>query len=235
MGCAYFTKFSHSTQTPERVFFGIISGSLEKNAEKKTMSRKIDHDRRKQEIAAKALRLFSQVGYENVSLIMIAADTGISRTVLYRYFCSKREILDAAIRAALAEVETTSHDILLSRGTAMERLERICHAIVGQMFAKREFVVAVFDYVLGMVRIGADMNRNISEYTSGTLQVIRRLVEHAIRHGELPAGLDVDHIADVIYSEFESYAMRIVLKTERDSSAAKIRFSNILHAISLWK
>ena len=199
------------------------------------MSRKIDHEQRKQEIARKALRLFSQVGYENVSLIMIAADTGVSRTVLYRYFCSKREVLDAAIRAALAEVEAESHAILLTRGTAMERLERICHAIVDQMFAKREFVVAVFDYVLGMVRIGADMNRNISEYTSGTLQVIRRLVEHAIRHRELPPGLDIDRIADVIYSEFESYAMRIVLRTERDSSAAKVRFSDILHAISLWK
>jgi AcrR family transcriptional regulator len=199
------------------------------------MSRKIDHEQRKQEIARKALRLFSQVGYENVSLIMIAADTGISRTVLYRYFCSKREILDAAILTALAEVEAESHAILLTRGTAMEKIERICHAVIDQMFAKREFVVAVFDYVLGMVRIGADMNQKIRDYTNGTRQVLQRLVERAIRRGELPEGLIVDRISDAIYSEFESCAMRIVLNTERDSSAAKVRFSDILHAISLWK
>ena len=199
------------------------------------MARKVDHARRKREIAEKSIRLFSQVGYENVSLIMVAAATGVSRTVLYRYFCSKREILDAAILTALAEVEAESHAILLGRGTAMEKIERICHAVIDQMFAKREFVVAVFDYVLGMVRIGADMNQKIRDYTNGTRQVLQRLVERAIRRGELPEGLIVDRISDAIYSEFESCAMRIVLNTERDSSAAKVRFSDILHAISLWK
>ena len=48
------------------------------------MAKKVDHEQRKREIAEKAIRLFSQVGYDNVSLIMIAAAAGISRTVLYR-------------------------------------------------------------------------------------------------------------------------------------------------------
>ena len=48
------------------------------------MAKKVDHEQRKWEIAEKAIRLFSQVGYDNVSLIMIAAAAGVSRTVLYR-------------------------------------------------------------------------------------------------------------------------------------------------------
>jgi len=199
------------------------------------MSKKVDHEERRREIAEKALKLFSQVGYENVSLIMIAAATGISRTVLYRYFCSKREVMDAAILTVTGEIESRCKTFIASRTSAMERLEKVCHAVVDVMFENRAFVIAVFDYVIGMVRTGADMTHGIREYTSGTRGAIKSLVEHAKRRGELPEVLIVDRISDAIYAEFESCAMRIVLGTEHDSRAAKIRFSDVLRAISIWK
>ena len=52
------------------------------------MSARIDHEARRLEIAYKAMKLFSQVGYDNVTLIMIASSAGVARTVLYRYFRS---------------------------------------------------------------------------------------------------------------------------------------------------
>lgn len=199
------------------------------------MSRKVDHEERRREIAVKGLKLFSQVGYENVSLIMIAAATGISRTVLYRYFCSKQEILEAAIRTVTDRIESASRRALVRREPAMKRLERVCHAVVDVMFDNREFVVAVFDYVIGMVRTGADMTRSIKEFTSGTREAIKMLIQHAKRRGEVPEVLIAERISDAIYAEFESCAMRIVLGTERDSTAAKVRFSDVVRAISTWR
>jgi len=199
------------------------------------MAQKVDHEQRKKAIAKKALRFFSQVGYENVSLLMIAAAMGISRTVLYRYFCSKREVMDASIRMVLSEIETRTKKIVEGRDPTIVKLERVCHAVVDVMFENREFVVAVFDFVMGMVRTGADMNKGILDYTSGTRNVLRRLVEYAKRRGELPEVLIVDRIADAIYAEFESCAMRIVLNTETTPQAAKVRFSDIIRAISIWK
>ena len=199
------------------------------------MARKVDHDERRREIAEKAMRLFSQVGYENVSLIMIAASAGVSRTVLYRYFCSKREVMDAAIRTVTAVIERECSVLAAVREPAVVRLEKVCHAVVEMMFRNREFVIAVFDYVLGLVRTGADMTIGISERTAGTRRLIRMLLEHAKRRGELPKDIIVDRISDAIYAEFKSCAMRIVLATERDSRAAKVRFSDVIRAISVWK
>ena len=199
------------------------------------MAKKVNHEERKLEIAKRALRLFSQVGYENVSLMMIAAATGISRTVLYRYFCSKREVMDASIKTVTDQIEAECKDVIASRVSAIERLEKVCHNVVDVMFKNREFVIAVFDFVIGMVRTGANMSQGIAEYTAGTRSAIKMLVEHAKRRGELPEVLIVDRISDAIYAEFESCAMRIVLGTEHDSSAAKVRFSDILRAISIWK
>ena len=199
------------------------------------MARKVDHERRKREIAEKAIRLFSQVGYDNVSLIMIAAASGVSRTVLYRYFCSKREVLDAAIVAMSSVVEMRCTKIMSARGRSMEKLEGVCHAVVDVMFENKEFLVAVFDFVVGMVRSGADMDSNITRFTAGTRRAIKRLVEHAQERGEIPASLVVERIFDMIYAQFESCAMRIVIGTERDAGAARVRFSDIIRALTIWK
>ena len=199
------------------------------------MAKKVDHEQRKREIAEKALRLFSQVGYDNVSLIMIAAAAGVSRTVLYRYFCSKREVMDASIQQVVDVIESRCTKIMASRGKASEKLIGVCHAVAEEMFAHREFVIAVFDFVVGMVRAGADMNNRISEYTSGTRNAIKMLVTHGKKAGEFPEILLEERTADAIYAEFESCAMRIVLNTERNANAAKVRFSDIIRAIANWK
>ena len=199
------------------------------------MAKKVDHEQRKREIAEKAIRLFSQVGYDNVSLIMIAAAARISRTVLYRYFCSKREVMDAAIVMVTDGVEKRCTKIMASRMKNIEKLEGICHTVVDEMFKNKEFLVAVFDFVVGMARSGAEMGPNIARFTAGARTALKRLIEYAIGNGELPEILVVDRISDALYAQFESCAMRIVIGTEKDSRAAKVRFSDIIRAISIWK
>ena len=198
------------------------------------MAKKVDHELRKQEIARKALRLFSQVGYDNVSLIMIAAASAVPRTVMYRYFCSKREVMDAAIREVTGTIERRCQEVLKSRDSTPSKLEKVCHAVVEEMFAHREFVIAVFDFVVGMVRSGADMNAGIQEYTEGTRSAIKMLVAHGKRHGDFPQILDDARTTDALYAEFESCALRIVLNTEKNTVAAKQRFTDVIRAITAW-
>jgi len=199
------------------------------------MARKVDHEQRKREIAEKAIRLFSQVGYDNVSLIMIAAATGISRTVLYRYFCSKREVMDAAIVAVTSGIENRCTKLMTLRDKNTGKLEGLGHAVIDVMFENKEFLVAVFDFVVGMARSGVDMSSNISRFTAGTRTALKRLIEHAVKKHEIPDGMYVERIADALYAQFESCAMRIVIGTESNSKSAKIRFSDVIRAISIWK
>lgn len=199
------------------------------------MAKKVNHDERKREIAERAVRLFSKVGFDNVSLIMIAAAAGVSRTVLYRYFCDKREILDAAILSITGRVGDRCREILFQPGSIVEKLERACHTTVEIMFENKEFLVAVFDFVVANVRSGSDMNAPIVQFTSGTRNLLRVLVNHGIRTGELAKVLKVERTVDALYSIFESSAMRIVLGTEKSPDGAKQRFSDAIHAISDWK
>jgi len=197
------------------------------------MARKVDHERRKQDIADTAVRMFSQVGYENVSLIMIAAAAGVSRTALYQYFRDKREVMDAAILSVTDHIARGSVAILGERLSANRRLEKVCHKVVEVMFDHKDFLIAVFDFTLGMVRSRTNVGPSLMKFTAGTRKVIRHLIEQGKRRGEYDASLDTDVTADVIYSEFESCAMRIVLGTEKSAKSAKQRFTCIMRTLKL--
>jgi len=197
------------------------------------MARKVDHEQRKQAIADTAVRMFSQVGYENVSLIMISAATGVSRTALYQYFRDKREVMDAAILSVTSHIASSSVKILGKRLSANRRLEEVCHTVVDVMFGHKDFLVAVFDFVLGMVRSSENIGPSLAKFTAGTRKVVLHLIEQGKRRGEYDPSLDADVTADVIYSEFESCAMRIVLGTERSAKLAKQRFTCIMKTLKL--
>ena len=148
------------------------------------MPQKVDVTRRKREIAKIALGLFAQIGYENVSFLMIAEAAKVARTAMYRCFRSKRDVMDAAIATVIAEIDVRSREALLTRPL---------------------------------------------------LELIQRLAREAERCGDFPKGLNVKRIADMIYTAFESCAMRIFFGTECDSMAAKARLSNTIHAISSYR
>jgi len=197
------------------------------------MAKKVDHEQRRQDIADTAVRMFSQVGYENVSLIMIAAASGVSRTALYQYFRDKREVMDAAILSVTDQIARDSVKILGERISANRRLEKVCHTVAEVMFAHKDFLVAVFDFVIGMVRSRDGVEPGLAQFTAGTRKVIRHLIEQGKKRGEYDNSLDVDVTADVIYSEFESCAMRIVLGTEKSAKRAKQRFTCIMRTLKL--
>lgn len=195
--------------------------------------RKVNHEQRRQDIADTAVRMFSQVGYENVSLIMIAAAAGVSRTALYQYFRDKREVMDSAITLITDHIARECAGILRTRATANIRLEKVCHTVVEVMFANKDFLIAVFDFTLGLVRSRASIGPALRRFTAGTRKVVLHLIRQGKLRGEYAGTLDAETTTDVIYSEFESCAMRIVLGTEKSAKLAKQRFSCIMKTLKL--
>ncbi len=196
------------------------------------MSARIDHESRRLEIAFKAMKLFSQVGYDNVSLIMIASSAGVARTVIYRYFHSKREVLDAAILASTRQIMAECRKELASRGKVADRLAMVCYHVADVMFDKKEFLAAIFDFVLSMVRSGEDMGTRIQRFTGGIKTVFTQLITEGAMKGEFAPNVDPERAAEGFYSLLESCVLRIVLGTETNSAHVKVRISDMIGAIS---
>ncbi|MGH3344990.1 MAG: TetR/AcrR family transcriptional regulator, partial [Carbonactinosporaceae bacterium] len=62
--------------------------------------RRLSVDRRREEIIACALELFSHHPAEHVSIDDVAEAAGASRALVYRYFGSKPDLYVAALRSA---------------------------------------------------------------------------------------------------------------------------------------
>lgn len=178
------------------------------------------------------MKLFSQVGYDNVSLIMIASSAGVARTVLYRYFRSKREVLDAAILAKTRQIMEGCRREMSRRGKAADRLGMVCFHVSDMLYENKEFLSAIFDFVLSMVRTGEDMGGRIQLFTGGIKSVFRELVAEGVVKGEFHADIDPERTAERFYSALESCVLRIVLGTESASAGAKVRFADMIRAMS---
>ncbi|MCT9934101.1 TetR/AcrR family transcriptional regulator [Planotetraspora sp. A-T 1434] len=67
--------------------------------------RRLSVDRRREELIAAALELFSRHDAEDVSIDDVAAAAGASRALVYHYFGGKQELYVAALRSAATELE----------------------------------------------------------------------------------------------------------------------------------
>lgn len=188
------------------------------------MARRVDPVARRRAIAAQAMKLFSQVGYDAVTLSLIASEAQLARTVLYRHFRSKREVLDEAIRGDTRFIMDSCRQIADGTGRAEERLAAIGVRVIDALFEKRDDLVSIFDFVLAMARAGEDMGQKVVEFTVNLRRVIRELLECGRREGSFEPSLNVESTAESLFSQFESTALRIVLGIENDPSAAASRF-----------
>ncbi len=77
---------------------------------------------RKDEIITTALRVFAEKGFENTTMQTIASETGISKGLMYHYFPSKNDIVQACIEWAMDDSKNLIDEMEHLPGTSIEKL-----------------------------------------------------------------------------------------------------------------
>ena len=98
--------------------------------------RRIPAPARRLLIVDAALKEFSLHGYEGASLGRIAADAGVTRTVLYDHFPSKRALFVALLEAKRGELLSHLREALSTDSAGAERIRAVLDAFL--RFAERE-------------------------------------------------------------------------------------------------
>ena len=195
------------------------------------MAKEINHNERRRMVVVKAMRLFAQMGYSKVSFLTLSEATGIARTALYRYFKSKRELFDEAIHEITGGLMVELSDIIDRKEPVAVRLELACSQVIDEIYRKREFFLAIFDFVFSMVRAGENMTGRIALFTDGLKHVYRKLFAEGVRTGEISGNLNPQEMADVFFSLMESNSFRMLLVTETTPEAAKARYRCLIGTV----
>src|SRR5574344_2599952 len=84
----------------------------------------VEHEKRRSEILSKALDLFVEEGYEDVTFQKIADRCGITRTTLYIYFKNKREIFLWSIKQLTQGIELELLSLIENQSLSSEECLR---------------------------------------------------------------------------------------------------------------
>ena len=85
-------------------------------------------DLKRDAVLQTAAHLFLERGYQNTSMVLLAARLKVTKPALYHYFRNKEEILVECYRAGIAEIESHLGRSSSEEGTGFVRLQLYVHA-----------------------------------------------------------------------------------------------------------
>ena len=186
----------------------------------------VEHDKRKREILEKALTLFMEEGYEDVTYQKIADRCGITRTTLYIYFKNKREIFIWSIKQLTQSIEqnllSTLDDTSLS---APECLKKMCMHIIDESEANPQLFKVLLDYLLQLQKSGVDCAKRVRRRTLRLEHLMSTVLIRGMQEGQF-AQVRVTEINTIIYNLIQSAILNLAVlsQTKLDEIRSSICF-----------
>ncbi|MFI6166906.1 TetR/AcrR family transcriptional regulator [Nocardia sp. NPDC051052] len=138
-------------------------------------------ERRRQQIIESAYAVFVERGYEATAISDVAAHAGIGQGTVYRYFASKREILDHVVDFGFGKlIDALEPQSLLSRPNSAEELLAGVRAAITRLYAMLEHDP---DFVrLTLVEASA-IDKELSDRLLGVELLVSTFVAQELRRG----------------------------------------------------
>ena len=191
------------------------------------MAVQVEHEKRKHEILTKALELFIEEGYEDVTFQKIADRCGITRTTLYIYFKNKREIFLWSIKQFTQALEQEILTILKNpQYTSIECLECIFDMIITRAEENYQFFKVLLTYLIQLQKSGANVNETVARRTIRIQHILSTIVIRGQKNGEIKK-LPVKNINDQLYMLLECGIFRLAVlgKQKLDGIREMVAFS----------
>src|SRR5580693_293314 len=103
-------------------------------------TRAVQAEQTRQQILDTAQRLFAELGYDATSLQMIADEMGLTKAAVYYHFRAKSDILHAAMRPGIQQLEALLDEAAAIRGRRA-RIEHLVNGFVDFLIRNRHYAV----------------------------------------------------------------------------------------------
>ena len=186
----------------------------------------VEHDKRKREILEKALTLFMEEGYEDVTYQKIADRCGITRTTLYIYFKNKREIFIWSIKQLTQSIEQNLLATLdVTSLSAPECLKKMCMHIIDESEANPQLFKVLLDYLLQLQKSGVDCAKRVRRRTLRLEHLMSTVLIRGMQEGQF-IQVRVTEINTIIYNLIQSAILNLAVlsQTKLDEIRSSICF-----------
>ena len=177
----------------------------------------VEHEKRKKEILEKALKIFVEEGYEDVTFQKIADRCNITRTTLYIYFKNKREIFLWSIKQLTEALEKDLVAIVKDESLSSEKcLRTVLEKITDELCKNKELFYVLLTYLLELRK---KQTENVAERVQRRVIRLRHLLTAIIVRGQKSGefrDIPVKSINEMFYSLLESAIFRISVLSDID-------------------
>ena len=181
----------------------------------------IEHDKRKHEILQKALDVFIEEGFEDVTFQKIADRCGITRTTLYIYFKNKREIFLWSIKQLTSRLEAELVSIVKNKSVSAETaLRSMLEKIIDECQENQKLFSVLLPYLLQLQKSGIDSGERVRRRVIRLRHLLSLLVIQGIKNGEFN-NINVKDTNELLYSFIESAIFRLVILNQNNIQEMK--------------
>ena len=175
----------------------------------------VEHDKRKHEILEKALEVFVEEGYEDVTFQKIADRCGITRTTLYIYFKNKREIFLWSIKQLTSSVEVELVSRIEDENlTSQQCLRSILGIIVDACEENKALFSVLLSYLLSLQKTGGDPGQRVRRRLVRLQHLLSTVIIRGIKAGEFKK-VNVKAANEMIYGLIQSAIFRLSVLDEK--------------------
>ena len=145
--------------------------------------------RTRQRLLQEAVRLFSECGFDAVSVNQIVAAAGVNKRMVYHYFGSKEGIFQAALEEVYARIQSIKFGVIDRESTPREKLARLLETTFAFLRENPKFMQLLLWENLGNGRRAAKQDHTLGKNL--ILDRFRRIVEEGIAAGDFRADLNL--------------------------------------------
>ena len=175
------------------------------------MSIVVEHDKRKNEILEKALDVFIDVGYEDVTFQKIADRCDITRTTLYIYFKNKREIFNYSIKHFFQTLEDDINRVRGEQGLShLDQLIRVMTVIIDRLEENHQLLSVVLNYLFYASKSDNDPDYRFRRRTVRLRHILNAVLIEGIRAGEF-VPVNVKEANEALYGILEAAVFQLTI------------------------
>ena len=196
------------------------------------MATRINQEQRNALILERARRLFSELGYPEVSLKLVASRCGLSRTVIYRHYKSKRELFDSVITGIAADLgvkfreEVQLHPEL----SCAEKIRMVMLDVLDVMANNIGLLDAITEYLIDQRRQGESVSRRVRRHTLALRRTIVDLVREGVEKGEF-RDVQCNLVGEIFFGQLESAALQLAVTQTANIETIKSTIAMSLYCL----
>jgi AcrR family transcriptional regulator len=171
----------------------------------------IEHDKRRKEILEKALDVFMDEGFEDVTFQKIADRCGITRTTLYLYFKNKKDIFNFSIKQLLASLEHDIQEVGSDTNlNSIDKLSLMLNKIIDQLEKNCRLLTVIMNSLLYLSKGSHDPDYRVRRRTIRLRHMLATILIEGIRKGEI-APVNIRDADNLLYGLIETAVFRLVI------------------------